>query len=517
MPTSARALRPDDPARTQGLDAAGLQALAAAAVAAQDPRNRRGPFRPEKLVTSRTRQAERLSSFYFRGIDAAALIGLTLAIGWISGAALMTLPFAAVLPLGMALAVSLAGLRVMRLYGFGRGERLDLHLIRVAAAMGLGGLIGSAAAVLTGQSAQLSALLEWGLAATLLTGVLHAVWWGIVNQWRAEGRLTPSVAIVGATKHAERLIADALRRRDINVLGIFDDRLARSPDAVVGVPVLGDLDALMGHRLTPYLDHIVVAVDPSARARVSQINQRLATLPNAVSLVVDQEGEAARDVSLARLAKSPLASIDGARDPDKAAFAKRLQDLIIGGLMLMGLAPLLGLIALGIKLDSPGPVFFRQRRHGFNNEEIRVWKFRSMRHEAADATAARQVTADDDRITRFGKFLRKTSLDELPQLFNVIQGEMSLVGPRPHAIGMKTGETESARLVAEYAHRHRMKPGMTGWAAINGSRGPLHSAGDVKRRVQLDIDYIERQSFWLDLWIILVTAPVLLGDRSSVR
>ncbi|MBN8553495.1 MAG: exopolysaccharide biosynthesis polyprenyl glycosylphosphotransferase [Caulobacterales bacterium] len=517
MSTPARAIRSDDLARTQGLDAAGLQALAAAAVATQDGRNRRGPFRPEKLVTSRTRQAERLSSFYFRGIDSAGLIGLTLAIGWLSGTSVMALPFASVLPLGVALAVALAGLRAMRLYGFGRGERLDVHLTKVAAAIASGGLLGSVIAVLTGQSSYLTSLLEWSLAAMLVAGVMHAVWWGIVNQWRAEGRLTPSIVIVGATKHAERLIADALRRRDINVLGIFDDRLARVPDAVVGVPVLGDLNALVGHRLTPYLDHIVIAVDPAARERVSQITQRLSALPNAVSLVVDQDGDAERDASLARLARSPLSSIEGTRDPDKTAFAKRLQDLIIGGIMLIGLAPLLALIALGIKLDSPGPVFFRQRRHGFNHEEIRVWKFRTMRHEAADATASRQVTADDDRITRFGRFLRKTSLDELPQLINVIQGEMSLVGPRPHAIGMKTGETESARLVAEYAHRHRIKPGMTGWAAIKGSRGPLHSAADVKRRVQLDIDYIERQSFWLDLWIILVTAPVLLGDRSSVR
>ena len=140
-----------------------------------------------------------------------------------------------------------------------------------------------------------------------------------------------------------------------------------------------------------------------------------------------------------------------------------------------------------------------------------------MRHAAADATASRQVTADDDRITRIGRFLRATSLDELPQLLNVIRGEMSLVGPRPHAIGMKTGTVESARLVAEYAHRHRIKPGMTGWAAIKGSRGPMHTAPEVRRRVQLDIDYIERQSFWLDLWIIAVTIPVLLGDRMSVR
>jgi len=517
MSSSARALRPDEPPRQSGLDVAGLQALAAAAAAAQDARNRRGPFRPEKLVTSRARQSERLSSFYFRGIDGASLIGLTLAMAWADGRALMTVPLGVILPLAVALGLALTALRGLGLYGFSRGERLDLHLTKVALAIGFGAVCGSGVAWLSGQSTQLVSLAEWALAAAVLIGVMHAVWWGIVNQWRADGRLTPSIAIVGATRHAEQLIADALRRRDLNVLGVFDDRLGRAPDAVVGVPVLGDLDALVSHRLTPYLDHIVVAVDPAARARVSQITRRLATLPNAVSLVVDQDGEGGRDASLARLAQSPLAPIRGARDPDRAAFAKRLQDLIIGGAMLVGLAPLLGLIALGIKLDSPGPIFFRQRRHGFNNEEILVWKFRSMRHETADATASRQVTADDDRITRFGRILRKTSLDELPQLLNVIQGEMSLVGPRPHAIGMKTGETESARLVAEYAHRHRMKPGMTGWAAIKGSRGPLHSAGDVKRRVQLDIDYIERQSFWLDVWIILVTAPVLLGDRSAVR
>ena len=179
--------------------------------------------------------------------------------------------------------------------------------------------------------------------------------------------------------------------------------------------------------------------------------------------------------------------------------------------------PVFAVVALPVRLDSPGPILFRQRRHGFNNEEIVVWKFRSMRHEAADATASRQVTADDDRVTRVGRFIRATSLDELPQLINVLKGEMSLVGPRPHAIGMKTGEIESARLVAEYAHRHRIKPGMTGWAAIKGSRGPLHTAAEVRRRVQLDVDYIERQSFWLDLWIMAVTVPVLLGDRVAVR
>jgi lipopolysaccharide/colanic/teichoic acid biosynthesis glycosyltransferase len=168
-------------------------------------------------------------------------------------------------------------------------------------------------------------------------------------------------------------------------------------------------------------------------------------------------------------------------------------------------------------MDSPGPVFFRQRRHGFNNEEITVWKFRSMRVEMADAKAARQISADDDRVTKVGKFIRKTSLDELPQIFNVLTGEMSLVGPRPHAIGMKTGDVESAQLVREYAHRHRMKPGMTGWAAIHGSRGPVDTPELVRERVALDVHYIERQSFWLDLYIMAMTIPCLLGDKDAVR
>ena len=140
-----------------------------------------------------------------------------------------------------------------------------------------------------------------------------------------------------------------------------------------------------------------------------------------------------------------------------------------------------------------------------------------MRIEMTDATAAVQVQAKDQRITRLGRFIRRTSLDELPQLFNVLDGDMSLVGPRPHAIGMKTGHEDSARLVADYAWRHRIKPGMTGWAAIHGSRGPLNSAEDVRRRVSYDVEYIERQNIWLDLYIMAMTVPCLLGDRDAVR
>jgi exopolysaccharide biosynthesis polyprenyl glycosylphosphotransferase len=281
---------------------------------------------------------------------------------------------------------------------------------------------------------------------------------------------------------------------------------------VLGVPVLGDTNALIDHRIMPYVDRVIIAVTSTAQARVGQLVERLEILPNPVSLFVDLNREAQRNASLAH-----FVDLSGATTDARRAMVKRVQDLVIGSLGLLAAAPIMLLTALAIKLDSPGPVFFRQRRHGFNNEAILVWKFRSMRHDMADAKAVRQISADDDRVTKVGKFIRKTSLDELPQLFNVLRGEMSMVGPRPHAIGMKSGDVESEKLVARYAHRHRMKPGVTGWAAINGSRGPVDTAELVQERVALDVEYIERQSFWLDVYIIAMTIPCLLGDRSAVR
>jgi exopolysaccharide biosynthesis polyprenyl glycosylphosphotransferase len=313
-----------------------------------------------------------------------------------------------------------------------------------------------------------------------------------------------------------RLIASALESRDVAVLGIFDDRAARAPAQIQGVPVLGDTSALLDHRVLPFVDRIVIGVPASAQMRVRQLIERLEWLPNEIALLLDGDSAEA-DAAYARIADLPLAHVAGTQTDEARAFAKRVVDVVVGVAALIIAAPVMAVVAIAIRLESPGPALFRQRRHGFNNEEIVVWKFRSMRHETADAKAARQVSAGDDRVTRVGRFIRKTSLDELPQLINVLMGEMSLVGPRPHAVGMKTGDVESARLVAEYAHRHRMKPGMTGWAAIHGSRGPVDTPELVRRRVALDVEYIERQSVWLDLYIIAMTIPCLLGDRSTVR
>ncbi|MGZ9115061.1 MAG: exopolysaccharide biosynthesis polyprenyl glycosylphosphotransferase, partial [Brevundimonas sp.] len=507
-----------DPSGPESLDASDHQALAAPVGAAGpeavgDGAARRGPFRPDVWRNARQRHASRLAAHYFRSLDVLAVAAVTLLSTWAAAPGpLLHTPLSQFLPFALGALTILGLLRSLGRYRFARGQQTTQHLASVAAIVAAGSLVAMASGwALQGTNAQWAAWLAWAglVMVTLIT--LHMGWSEIVARWRASGALTPNIVLVGATRHAEALIREALKRRDLNVLGIFDDRLARSPRAIKGVPVLGTAEDLLTHRMTPYVDRIVLAIDPKAEARVRDLTARLRTLPNEVTLVVEPKGEAETRTTLNRLAAAPLADVQGPLDDDRRAFNKRLQDMIVGLTALILLSPVMAGVALAIRLDSPGPIFFRQRRHGFNHEEIVVWKFRSMKQDAADATASRQVTHDDERITAVGRFIRKTSLDELPQLLNVLTGEMSLVGPRPHAIGMKTGHIESARLVAEYAHRHRIKPGMTGWAAVNGSRGPLHTAQDVRRRVQLDIDYVERQSFWLDLWIMAVTVPVLLG------
>jgi Undecaprenyl-phosphate glucose phosphotransferase len=468
---------------------------------------RRGPFRPGRLVPARARMQVRSLSRLFRLVDGLAFAGVTAAVIAI---ARPTLEVYAPLVLG-ALAL-LPALYMLEAYTFHRRETLGRQALRVSAAFGVVALVVLLATLILAGPVNAVLTVAWASALAVATAGLHLAWWRAIDHGRREGRLTPNVVVVGATVNAEHFISAALATGAVNVLGVFDDRADRAPPQVLGVPVLGDTSALIGHRIMPYVDRVIIAVTSTAQARVDQLVERLEVLPNPVSLFVDLNREAQRNASLAR-----FVDLSGAATDARRAFVKRAQDLAIGSVGLLVAAPVMLLVALAIKLDTPGPVFFRQRRHGFNNEAILVWKFRSMRHEAADAKAARQVTADDDRVTKVGKFIRKTSLDELPQLFNVLRGEMSMVGPRPHAIGMKSGDVESEKLVARYAHRHRMKPGVTGWAAINGSRGPVDTAEQVQERVALDIEYIERQSFWLDLYIIAMTIPCLLGDRSAVR
>ncbi len=194
---------------------------------------------------------------------------------------------------------------------------------------------------------------------------------------------------------------------------------------------------------------------------------------------------------------------------------KRILDLVVAYSALVLFAPLMAFVAVAIKLESPGPVFFRQMRQGFNGQAFEVLKFRSMRNDKTDLRADRQTRRGDDRVTRVGRFIRRTSIDELPQIFNVISGEMSIVGPRPHALGTTAeGQTLNAA-VREYALRHRVKPGLTGWAQVNGLRGELDSIEKLRRRVQFDISYIENWSIGFDLSIIRKTLFLVLRDQAA--
>jgi Undecaprenyl-phosphate glucose phosphotransferase len=476
--------------------------------------DRRGPLRPSRLASARSRLGGGSLTRLVQASDLVLLAGLFFVKchgDALTGSNLL------LLAASVLVAATLVSLEAYQLTA---RERTYTHLYKVIGAIGGSGFMMLAFASATAPGAKavnILTIVDWCLTAAPLLGASHVAWFSYIRRLRRQGLLTPNLMIVGATPAAQRLVALALANRDVNVLGIFDDRGERAPRHIFGVPVLGRTADVKSHRLLPYVDRIIVAVPSGATARVAELIAELAPCPNDISLLMEGFDAASEKAVQERLLDMPLSLLSGVRRGALQAMLKRAIDVTFSLAALVVLAPALVAISIAIRMDSPGPVLFKQRRHGYMNEEVLVWKFRSMRTEMSDYAAVRQVTADDDRVTKVGKFLRRTSLDELPQLWNVIRGEMSLVGPRPHAIGMLTNGAEASKLVETYAHRHRMKPGLTGWAAVNGSRGPVDTAEAVRRRVSLDLEYVERQSVWLDLSIMARTLPCVLGDSAMVR
>lgn len=453
-----------------------------------------------------------------RGMDAMliatiALMGLSL-----SGTPLLEATIVDLLPYLGLVATALACLSIVGAWRIGEVRRGAGRLVRAVNGTGVGLVIASALTIWltspqTAQPVIWTALTLW----CVLT-LAHAAYGAAFNMLDRSGRMRENVVIVGATPHARRLIARNRDTRELNIVGVFDDRLSRSPRDVEDVPVLGDLDDLINWIELPEIDRIVVTVPPNARERVRALIDRLRILPHRIVLLLDLDGFNPEADSLAHVARSPAAYVSGRPHDVRRAFTKRASDVVFAIALLVFFAPVLLLTALAIKLEDGGPVLFRQRRHGFNNQVIRVWKFRSMRPDpVSEQRMVAQTFAGDTRVTKVGKFIRATSIDELPQLWNVIRGEMSIVGPRPHAVGMTTEQTEVQTIVSDYAHRHRVKPGITGWAQVNGSRGPVHTKSEVEDRVRLDLEYVNRSSFWFDLYIMAITAPCLFGDRLKAR
>ena len=471
--------------------------------------------RPFKHQSIMDRKAIRLGARIF-DIIALSILCLVAASGL--GTGVLQLPLGTALPYMILPPFAVWGIWSAGGYRFPFTEKILKHLMRVAAGAGLTltSLVGISWLLgLGGSTLYLGGACLLGAVSVISLHAHHVAW---MKHLIRNGRLSENVVIVGATENASKLIERNSRDRELNIIAIFDDRLGRAPLRIHGVPVVGTLDDLLAWDNLPRVDRIIVTVTSKAQDRVRLLIERLRYLPNRVVLLLDLEDFNPEGASLAEVADAPAAYVSGAPADARRAFVKRISDIVIASLMLVGFSPFMLLIGLLIKLDSKGPVFFKQKRHGFNNQVIRVWKFRTMKPDArAEEGIITQVTADDDRVTKLGNFLRLTSLDELPQLINVLKGEMSLVGPRPHAVGMTTEETEVHHIVGDYAHRHRVKPGLTGWAQINGSRGPVHTTELVRERVRLDMEYVNRSSFWFDLYIIFMTAPCLLGDRSNAR
>jgi Undecaprenyl-phosphate glucose phosphotransferase len=340
----------------------------------------------------------------------------------------------------------------------------------------------------------------------------------LLRRWRAAGRLKQLVAIYGTGDLAERLVERlaASCPETVEIVGVFDDRAVRR----IAGPGLRELPHGTTAELVELsrkyeIDRIVVALPHSAEQRLLEILRKLHKMPVEISLAPDMVGFNLAAKGHEDFGGLPLLDVYGRPLSFGQSLMKTAFDRVAAGLGIVALSPLLLIVAAAIKLDSRGPVVFRQNRYGFGDRVIGVYKFRTMKDEAADANGEKQTAVNDPRITRIGGFLRRSSIDELPQLFNVLRGELSLVGPRPHAVSMRVRQRRNEDIVPDYALRHHVKPGITGWAQVNGYHGPVETERALHERVAYDLDYINNWSLWFDIRILLRTLLIAFGQRHA--
>ena len=334
-----------------------------------------------------------------------------------------------------------------------------------------------------------------------------------------DGRFNRRTAIVGGGAPAENLIRalEAEPTTNVEILGIFDDRDdTRSPAVVSSYPKLGRVRDLTEFARLQKVDLILITLPISAEDRILQMLRELWVLPVDIRMSAQSSKLKLQKRSYSYIGQVPVLDLIDKPISELGLVAKWLFDKIVGLTLIVVLAPVFVAIAIMVKLDSPGSVLFRQQRYGFNNELIEVFKFRTLYTDQSDSSSRRQVTRDDPRVTRVGRVIRKTSLDELPQLFNVVfKGDLSLVGPRPHALQSRAGNYLFDEVVESYFARHKVKPGVTGWAQINGWRGETDTEEKLRRRVECDLCYIERWSLFLDVYIMLMTPYSLLQTENA--
>ncbi len=352
--------------------------------------------------------------------------------------------------------------------------------------------------------AALTPLLQWAS-----VGIGHRL-----LRWRArQPRSRSSAVIVGAgplgAKVAQALLADSTQGREL--LGFFDDRRGERVHAEARNHHLGTLDGLAHFIRSHNVREVYITLPLGSQPRIVALLEQLQGTTASLFFVPDVFGISIIQGRLQDLNGMAVVGICDTPFTGSNELVKRLSDLVLASLILLLVAPLMLVIAAGVKLSSPGPVIYKQRRNGLDGEEIKVYKFRSMR-VMDDTPEVRQATRDDPRVTRFGAFLRRTSLDELPQFFNVLQGRMSIVGPRPHAVAHNEQYRE---LIKAYMVRHKVKPGITGWAQVNGLRGETDTLDKMRARVEYDLEYLRNWSLGLDLQIIARTVRLVVLDRNA--
>ncbi|PZO81433.1 MAG: undecaprenyl-phosphate glucose phosphotransferase [Mesorhizobium amorphae] len=358
----------------------------------------------------------------------------------------------------------------------------------------------------------------WYASGLALLLVSRGVTAWVLRRWARDGRMERRAVLVGGGKAAENLIRAVERQpfNDIRICGIFDDRDdTRSPPIVAGYPKLGTVDELLEFARIAQIDMMIVCLPLTAETRVLSLLKKLWVLPVDIRLSAHSNQLRFRPRSYSYIGSVPMLDIFDKPITDWDSVAKRAFDIVFSLFGLLAFSPVMLATALAIKLDSKGPVFFRQKRHGFNNEVIDVWKFRSMYAEKTDHAAAQAVTKGDPRVTRVGRFIRKTSIDELPQFFNALGGSLSLVGPRPHAVTGHSANRLFSEVVDGYFARHKVKPGVTGWAQINGWRGEIDNDEKIRMRTEFDLFYIENWSLWFDLKILILTPIRLLNTENA--
>ena len=355
-------------------------------------------------------------------------------------------------------------------------------------------------------------LLVWALLTPVLQWLATLAGRLIIIRLASQPGMRRTVVVVGAGQlgvKVARALEDSVR--GVDFIGYFDDRTDGRLDDAARSLVLGNLMQVGVYATAHGVREVYITLPLGSQPRIVELLNQLQGTTASLFFVPDIFGISIIQGRLQDMNGVPVVGICETPFTGTNQLVKRISDVVLASLILVLISPALLAIAIGVKLSSPGPVIFKQRRNGLDGDEIVVYKFRSMTTQDDGAVVA-QATRHDPRVTRFGAFLRASSLDELPQFFNVLQGTMSVVGPRPHAV---THNEQYRQIIKAYMVRHKVKPGITGWAQVNGQRGETDTVEKMRARVEYDLEYLRNWSLGLDLRIIAGTIRVVFFDRHA--